>query len=258
VIAVKLLCMAKYSSWKHYFQHNTWNPNLICPPGRPCLSAEERDLLAHSLQQFQLGEGSDGHGLMRRAKDFATKRNLPELVEAMGLFIQEEQRHSKVLGQFLDRETIPRIQKHWVDGLFRRIRGLAGFEPMLTVLMIAELIAIPYYSAIHDASDSPVLKQITRRILQDEDQHLSFQADNFAQIVAERNDLGRAFTLAAHWLGLTAAALLVYWLHRKLFQQVRYSPLRFWSMAIEAHKPIFQRLTVNAAHDMERTAPLLH
>jgi len=46
------------------------------------------------LQQFQLGESSDGVGLVRRAGEFARAVGAIGLPEAIELFIKEEQRHS--------------------------------------------------------------------------------------------------------------------------------------------------------------------
>ncbi len=165
------------------------------------------------------------------------------LPEAMRHFVREEQRHSEVLGRFLDRESIPRLQHHWVDQIFRRVRNLAGFELMLTTLVTAELIAIPYYTAIHDATRSECLRRIAKRILSDEAQHIQFQADNLALCAERRSDLARLFTLAIHWIAISLAATLVYSLQSRLFRKVQFSPLRFWALSIEAHKPIFDRLT---------------
>ena len=174
--------MTKYFSWIHYFHHNNWSATDLCPAGGATLSAQERELITTSLQQFQLGEGSDGLGLLRRANEFSSRNAIDSLPEAMQRFIREEQRHSAVLGLFLDRESIPRLHRHWVDHLFRRIRNLAGFELILTVLVTAEFIAIPYYTAIHDATKSECLRKIARRILNDEVQHLEFQADNWLRV----------------------------------------------------------------------------
>ena len=234
--------MTKYSSWNHYFHHNNWSAADLCPAGEGTLSAQERELIAGSLQQFQLGEGSDGLGLLRRANEFSLRHGISSLPEAMQRFIREEQRHSAVLGLFLDREAIPRLQNHWVDHLFRRIRNLAGFEMMLTVLVTAEFIAIPYYTAIHDATKSECLRRISKRILNDEAQHLEFQADNLALCAAGRGDLGRLGTIIFQWLMLSLAAALVYSMHSRLFRTAGFGPLRFWSMAFEAHKAIFHKL----------------
>ncbi len=208
-------------------------------------------MIAMSLQQFQLGEGSDGLGLLRRANEFSGRNDVRSLPEAMQRFVREEQRHSAVLGLFLDRESIPRLHHHWADHLFRRIRNLAGFELMLTVLVTAEFIAIPYYSAIHDATKSECLRRIAKRILNDEAQHLEFQADNLALCAARRGDLGRFGTIAFHWVVLSLAAALVYSMHTRLFKAAGFSPLRFWSMAFDAHKAVFHKLTQGSRPESE-------
>ena len=238
--------MTKYSSWVHYFRHNSWKPAQFPFSDSPTLSLEERGLLGASLQQFQLGEGSDGLGLLRRAGQFATTNQVPELGEAMVLFIREEQRHSAVLGLFLNQELIPQLQAHWVDGTFRTVRNLAGYELMLTVLVCAEFIAVPYYTAIHDATTSPVLRRIAQRILQDEAQHLEFQADNLALCAAKRGNFLRFITILAQIAALSAACLVVYSLHRRVFRAASMSPFRFWALAVEAHRPVLRKLSRNS------------
>ena len=238
--------MTKYFTWDHYFRHNRWNPAALCPPRQPSLTSLEKQILSRPLQRFQLGESSDGAGLMLRAEAYARAHGVPDLPNAIQSFIREEQRHSVVLGLFLDSESIPRIDEDWVDRAFRGLRNLAGLELMLTILATAELIAIPFYSAVRDASGSPVLRRIAEQILRDEVHHLEFQADNFALIVRDRGELGRLVTLLAHWVAMTCACLLVVTLHARLLDQARISPLRFWSMALEAHRPIFRRLVFPA------------
>lgn len=236
--------MTKYSTWLSYFSANAWTlESLPCPPN-PTLSPSERLALAPSLAQFQLGEGSDGHGLLRRTQQFAESHRLPYLPQAMLLFIREEQRHSAALGQFMDREAIPRLSHHWIDHAFRRIRNLAGFELMIAVLVTAECIAVPYYRAVHDASHSPSLRAICRRILRDEDQHLEFQADNLAACAAGRSAFLRFLFLLAHLTFLSATSLLVYFTNRPVFLAARMSPLRLWALSVYAWRPILDRLSL--------------
>ena len=92
----------------------------------------------------------------------------------MTLLIQKEHRNSAVLGLFLDQEMISRLPSNRVESIFRKIRNLMGFESMLTVLVSAEFVAVPYYTAIHDATSSALLKRIAKRILLDDAQHLEF------------------------------------------------------------------------------------
>jgi len=216
---------------------------LVCPAGPATLSVPERDWVAAALQQLQLGEGSDGLGLRRRAQRFAQRNGIEGLTEAMDRFIQEEQRHSAVLGLFLDREHVPRLQAHWVDRWFRWIRNLAGFELMLVTLTSAELLAIPFYQALHDVTQSPALKAIATQVLRDEAQHLEFQADNLALCARSRGDLGKMVTILLHWIAMGMASILVYTLHAKLFRRAGLSPLQFWSIAFRAYEPIFKKMT---------------
>lgn len=194
--------------------------------------------MRHALQQFQLGEGSNGARLLRNAHAL----DEPELPAAMELFVQEEQRHSAVLGLYMDRQGIPRLREHWLDGCFRWVRSLAGPELMLTVLTTAELMAMPFYRALHDATRCGLLRRICQRILLDEVQHLEFQAINLALCARHRGDAGRALTLALQWAALTAASVLVYVMYRRLLRAANVSLLRFWHIAFEAHTPIRREL----------------
>jgi hypothetical protein len=234
--------MTKYKVWTSYFHYNAWRLEDFPWPQSPSLSPEERACIAASLPQFQLGEGSDGLGLLRRARALEQKQGVEGFSTCMKRFIQEEQRHSAVLGRFLDQEQIPRLSKDWVDGGFRWLRNLAGIELMLSVLVSAECIAVPYYEAVHDATASPVLKAITRRILRDEAQHLEFQADNLALCAQNRADLPRVVGMLLQMGLLTMACVLVYTQHRRLFQRASMSFPRFWDSALSAQRTILRRL----------------
>lgn len=239
--------MTKYSSWRYYFSANRWNPALVCPLGPPTLSAEERELVAAAVQQLQLGEGSDGKGLRRRARQFGERSGIDDLAEAMDLFIGEEQRHSAALGLFLDREQLPHLRHHWADLWFRRFRNLAGFELMLVTLTSAELLAIPFYQALHDATQSATLKAIASQILRDEERHLEFQAENLALCASTRGEIGKLLSILFLWLTMGAASILVYTLHARLFRKAGLTPLRFWSIAFRAYEPILTKMTNRVA-----------
>jgi len=134
--------------------------------------------LADSLRQFQLGESSDGVHLLQYARTFGARTGDPWLGEAMALFIQEENRHAHWLGEFLRAQGEPLLKRHWVDSVFRFIRKPLGFGPMVAVLVCAEIIAVPYYTAVRRASRSEWLRAICWRLLRDEAHHLRFQAAN--------------------------------------------------------------------------------
>src|SRR5215468_10339104 len=90
-----------FGRWRDYYQANA-RLLLALPWERGAeLTAAERDAVAASLQDFQLGESSEGRNLLRRAEQYAERADDPEYVEAMQLFVREEQRHARVLGRFL-------------------------------------------------------------------------------------------------------------------------------------------------------------
>lgn len=233
--------MTKYQAWTSYFHYNSWRLEDFPWTQSPSLKPEEKTLIAASLPQFQLGEGSDGLGLLSRTRDFEQKHNVAGFSTCMERFIQEEQRHSAVLGRFLDQEQIPRLSKDWVDGAFRWVRNLAGLELMLSVLVTAECIAVPFYQAIHDATHSPGLRAICKRILMDEAQHLEFQADNLSLCAEGRGDALRTLVMLLQMLLLSCACLLVFTLHKPLFRQAAMSFPRFWQESLAAQSTILQR-----------------
>src|SRR5258708_6928606 len=116
-------------------------------------------------------------------------------------------------------QNIPLISHHWADTIFRKLRGLAGLELSLTILVTAEIIAVPYYRALREATGSLTLRNICTRILEDEAAHLRFQASMLARVASGRNrawwrvisELHRAFllgTIAIVWAG-----------HRSVFER---------------------------------------
>jgi hypothetical protein len=86
----------------------------------------------------------------------------------------------------MESQGIPLVQRHWVDSVFRELRGLAGLELSLAVLVTAEIIAVPYYLALRTATGSPILKMICTRILEDEANHLRYQASMVARVASKR------------------------------------------------------------------------
>jgi hypothetical protein len=124
------------------------------------LTDRERNTITSSIQQFQLGEGSRGQRLLERGQKFGRSANDPLFAGTLEIFIREEQQHSRYLAAFMESQSIPLAHRHWLDSVFRKLRGLAGLELSLTVLVTAEIIAVPYYRALRAATGSPILKMI--------------------------------------------------------------------------------------------------
>src|ERR1051326_1329036 len=135
-----------YEKWYRHFLKNR-ETSYVQPRASRQLTPAERTFVTKSIQQFQLGEWARGRGLRRRASLHPAFAADPWFLPALDLFIAEEQSHSSALGNFLDHESIPRLAAHWVDGVFRRLRKLAGLELCVMVLVTAEVLAMPFYRA---------------------------------------------------------------------------------------------------------------
>ena len=112
--------------WLEYFVANTTSLLEIPWKRGAEITTAERRAIASSMQEFQLGESSEGRHLLRSAETFARRTRDPHYPEAMRLFIKEEQRHARDLGRFMDMAAIPRIRHTWPDRVFRRLRRLGG------------------------------------------------------------------------------------------------------------------------------------
>src|SRR5580704_18534301 len=177
------------SAWRSYFRANQQNPGEMPWGDAYKLSFAERRAIQHSIQQFQLGESSEGRRLLNRARAYSRATGDPDFAEALALLVQEEQRHSAYLLGFMRAQRIPELSSHWVDSVFRRLRVLAGLELSLRVLVTAEIIAVPYYRALGRATKAPLLRALSSRILADEGAHLRFQSSMLRRLALSRISL---------------------------------------------------------------------
>ena len=255
MISVALPCLpsafSAYEPWHRHFLQ-TCGARRSLPWEEPeRLTAAERRLVARSIQQFQLGEWARGRGLMRRASAQPVFANDPWWLPALGLFIAEEQEHSSILGRYLDREGIQRLETHWLDGIFRRLRKLAGLELCATVLVTAETLAIPFYQALRDATHSPLLRAICVRILCDEATHLKFQALTLGLI---RRPLGRragAIRSFGHALLFHGTALLLWQQHHRVFQAAGWDFRCFWNEAQREFARLERQIRQASSDDLD-------
>ena len=215
------------SWWLDHFRVNLEATPAIGWESAGMLTAEERAAVAGSLRQFQIGEGAQGRGLMRRASRHPMRQGDEALPDALGAFIREEQRHSEMLGRFLDREGIARAERHWVDDSFRFLRKLAGFELCMRVLAAAEIIAIPYYTALREATGSAVLQGICDRVLRDEEAHLRFQASVLGRAAGGSPLPAILARLTFDQFFLEVTILVVWKEHRRVLKRGGYTWVRF-------------------------------
>jgi len=225
--------------WVEYFYQNAPEPVLPWIDARRLSGAERRAVTA-SIQQFQLGENASGDRLIERAQRFARRSGDLGFVAALRLFIREEQRHSRILAQFLRREGLPCLRRHWIHEVFRKVRGLAGVELCLKVLATAEVIARPYYSALRDATGSPLLQQICELILKEESAHLRFQSLALQKFRICRIGIAERAVKVLHRSFLLCTAMVVWMGHLPVFRAAGRSFPQFWAQALEEFEAMYR------------------
>jgi hypothetical protein len=169
--------------------------------------------------------------MLRFAQRFCERTGDGGLLAALRLFLREEQRHSALLGHFLELEHMPCLRKHWVHGAFRWMRGVGGLELCLKVLVTAEILALPYYTALRDATGSSLLRALCQRILDEEAAHIRFQASAICRFRQQRRaSLDPAIKLL-HMLFLGGTAALVWLEHKRVFESAGRTFGQFWADA---------------------------
>ena len=226
--------------WIEYFYQNAPEPALPWDDLHRLSGAEKR-AVTRSIQQFQLGENASGERLLFRAQQFAAMNGDRGFVPALKLFIREEQRHSRILAQFLRLEGVECLHRHWVQRVFRRVRGIAGAELCLKVLATAEVIARPYYAALRDATGSTLLRQICELILNEEGAHLRFQAFAIRQFRKGRTAAVQEILKHAHLAFLLCTALVVWIEHSAVFKAAGRSFTQFWQETALEFQAMYER-----------------
>lgn len=204
--------------WTGHFKANSWQKRVNWDL-KPNINREELNATLPSLQAWQLGETSEGKNLIMASTRYAERIGDPDYVNAVKLFIKEEQKHGNNLGHYLDSINKPRIKKDWGDSLFRRIRYMnTNMETWTLAVIVVESTAQIFYQALKDATGCELLKQICTDILIDEAYHITFQTERLAIIfdgktIGEKNF--RRYFYKTFWYCTSA---LVWFAHRKLFK----------------------------------------
>lgn len=165
-----------YDEWLEFFRENDKHRLQIDFSQEAALSDETKALILPSISAFQIGEHSDGLHLIKVSEAFASKFAEPTYPEVMKLFIREENFHSSYLGEFMRFHNLPLRKSNFLDRTFRRLRRRGNILSEVVTLITAEIIALSYYSALSDATESPALKRICAQMLHDEIPHVIFQS----------------------------------------------------------------------------------
>jgi len=209
--------MQSTNYWIGHFKANALQQRINWDR-KPAITACEKATILASLQAWQLGETSEGQNLIAAATRYAYKVNDPKYVDAVKLFIKEEQKHGNNLGRYLDAINCPRIKKDWGDSLFRRVRYFNTSMELWTLAVITvESTAQVFYQSLKDATRCELLKGICTDILIDEAYHITFQTERLAIIFELKSSFSKAWRVLAYRYFFYATSLVVWFAHRKLF-----------------------------------------
>jgi hypothetical protein len=211
-----------YTVWENHFGTNYGHLDHISFDGDE-LTLAEKELITTSIQQFQRGENSEGKNLIHFARNSEFRRYHETIIH----FIKEEQRHALILGKWMDNHDINRIQDHWVDNVFRKMRRFSNLENSIRILLTAEIIAAVYYKALRDATRSKTLQAICKQILIDEAIHLDFQCYTLSHFQRKRGGFLRIVHNFKQRILMTGTILVVWKEHRKVLTAGGYSFMQF-------------------------------
>ncbi|MDP9046844.1 MAG: ferritin-like domain-containing protein [Bacteroidota bacterium] len=209
-----------YSSnyWIGHFTTNSLEQRVNWD-NAPNIAETEISTILPSLQAWQLGETSDGKHLIAAAKRYAGKISDPKYVDAVKLFIKEEQKHGNNLGRYLDALGKPRIRQNWGDTLFRKVRYFnTSMELWTLAVIIVESTAQIFYQALKDATGCELLKEICTDILIDEAHHITFQTERLSIIFSGKTAFSRSWRRVFYKYFFYGVSALVWFAHSKLFK----------------------------------------
>ena len=239
--------------WKIHFRENL-TKQRVDRKLRPTITAQEKENILYSLKAWQLGETSDGKHLLAAAARYADKIGDAEYVDAVKLFIKEEQKHGSNLGTYIDRIGEQRVKKDWGDTLFRKVRYLNTSMQLWTIaVIIVESAAQIFYQALHDATNCTLLRSICNDIIIDEAHHIKFQNERMHIIFQQKSFYNKAFSLLCYsilffgtihaiWLGHHKAFIAGGVNKKDFFRQMYYK--FFSSMKFLHTSPQDERVTV--------------
>jgi hypothetical protein len=227
--------LTNLSIWLNHFEYHARQPRGGAGGSGGPLAPEERRLIARSLATFQLGEQSQGAGLLRAASRFASTHGEELLPRITELFIREQQRHSRLLREFMEEHGIAARTRHWSDALFRRVRRLGGFEFYLHALIAAELIGNVYYRALESVTRCQRLRGLCRSLLADELAHIGYESELILALRAERPAALRASIRLLHRVLFSGAACCVWISHRAVLRHAGYTAAGFLRRCLDQY-----------------------
>ncbi|MGI9601052.1 MAG: ferritin-like domain-containing protein [Acidimicrobiales bacterium] len=159
--------------WRLVFERESGCHRRVPEPDSSDLTGARRRAIARSLATFQVGESGTGEHIFAAARASGVS---DDYFVALRCFVAEEQEHARLLALVLVSVGQPLRTDHWTDHVFVVLRRVKSLRSEVLTLLVAEVIALRYYSALRDGIDNPALADIFGRIHEDEVRHVAFHA----------------------------------------------------------------------------------
>lgn len=121
----------------------------------------------------------------------------------------------------------------WIDHVFRLLRKMMGLECEVVVLVTAEMIALSYYTALSDATNSQLLKTICAQMLRDELRHVVLQSDTLHRISGARNEILNKAVRGIRRLLMRITVFVVWNKYKQVFIKGNYTYKKFKEYSME-------------------------
>ncbi len=198
---------------------------------QPRITDSEKASILYGLKAWQKGETSDGAHLKKAAARYASSIEDPHYLNAINLFIREEQKHGANLGRYIDLIGEKRLKFDLGDYLFRTIRYFnTSMEIWTVTVIIVESAAQLFYQALKDATGCPLLKEICTDILIDEAYHIRFQKERLEQIMQPKGFLNFHISLTLYFLFFRATSTAIWLAHGRAFKAGGISRQKFFRL----------------------------
>ena len=240
-----------FSAWVRHFERNVQRvgDEQVDRGVRCSLDLRTRAAFVRSFQRFELGESGDGDHLLAKAARAGDAR----YTRALALLVAEEQRHARLFGRGLEHLGGRSLAGHWSDAAFTALRRASGLRTELGLFLVAESVAMEYFTALAASAPDPVLQAIGRRLEHDERDHLRFQVDRLGQAYAGRSRWVRGAVRAALLAVGTGAAVVLAADHRAALRACSRRPLGYPRRAV---RQLRRQLDLALAADPQPLGPL--
>ena len=236
--------------WIEYFKYNNLHLLKLDFSNNTELSSEEKELITPSIKAFQIGEGSEGKHLIKVVEKFALKTDYKEYIDIMKWFIIEENRHSQTLKKYMEIYDIEPVGSLWIDNIFRILRKIMGLECEVIILVTAEMIALSYYEALSNATNSKLLKTICSQMLNDELKHVVLQSETLYRISKNRNKIINELIIKIRKLVMKITVFVVWNKYKKLFIKGSFSYKKFKQYSMEYLK---ESISIEKTGEIKKT-----